>query len=244
MDKNSPIPLYYQLNTIIMDELNKGNYKNGDMIPTEAELSRIFGISLSTVRQCITQLVREGYLYRVKSKGTFVSGTGGAPKSGSKSVTNCHLAWAEQSGEIELSYRETVPMPQEMVKLGASALDKAVFIRIISRCLGIAPMRANIYLPYSQFAFMAEAQLPDHISLPDIFSAKSSTRVVRILRRFEAVTAGDEDVTILGAAPSSPILKMTTTLYGAGDSLLGIAYSFCQGGAGLLSVETVFSEDD
>ena len=37
------------------------------------EISEYFGISRPTVRQAINELVVEGYLYRVKAKGTFVS---------------------------------------------------------------------------------------------------------------------------------------------------------------------------
>lgn len=43
------------------------------MIPTEMELSQMFGISRTTVRQAISDLVREEHLYRIKSKGTFVA---------------------------------------------------------------------------------------------------------------------------------------------------------------------------
>ena len=43
------------------------------MIPTESEICSFFHISRTTVRQAITELVQEGHLYRVKSKGTFVA---------------------------------------------------------------------------------------------------------------------------------------------------------------------------
>ena len=43
------------------------------MIPTEKELSEMFLISRTTVRQAITEMVQEGWLYRIKSKGTFVA---------------------------------------------------------------------------------------------------------------------------------------------------------------------------
>ena len=73
IDKTVPIPLYFQLKELVLSEIKEGNYKSGDMIPTEKEISDSFGISRTTVRQAITELVQEGWLYRVKSKGTFVS---------------------------------------------------------------------------------------------------------------------------------------------------------------------------
>jgi len=73
IDKNTPIPMYYQLKKIILDMIKDGRLKPGDMIPTEMELSEIYGISRTTTRQAIMELVTEGQLYRVKSKGTFVA---------------------------------------------------------------------------------------------------------------------------------------------------------------------------
>ena len=73
LNKNTPIPLYFQLKKLILDELDSGELPVGSMLPTENELIEMFGISRTTVRQAITELVQEGKLYRIKSKGTFVS---------------------------------------------------------------------------------------------------------------------------------------------------------------------------
>src|SRR5690554_6426334 len=73
LNRDIPVPLYYQLKETILSEIKKENYKKGDAIPTEKELSEIFDISRTTVRQPVKELVNEGWLYRVKSKGTFVS---------------------------------------------------------------------------------------------------------------------------------------------------------------------------
>ena len=45
IDRNSPIPMYYQLKSLILKEINNGRLKVGDCIPTEAELIDNFGIS-------------------------------------------------------------------------------------------------------------------------------------------------------------------------------------------------------
>jgi len=72
LNKNIPIPLYYQLKTILLEYI-KEHHKDLDApIPTEVEISEYFGISRPTVRQAINELVVEGYLYRIKAKGTFI----------------------------------------------------------------------------------------------------------------------------------------------------------------------------
>jgi GntR family transcriptional regulator len=71
--RNSPLPRYYQLKEIIRERIRSGEWKPGDLIPSERELSEKYGISRMTARQAITDLVNEGLFYREQGKGTFVS---------------------------------------------------------------------------------------------------------------------------------------------------------------------------
>jgi GntR family transcriptional regulator len=71
--KNSPLPRYYQLKEIMRERVQSNEWKPGDLIPSERELSEKYGISRMTARQAITDLVNEGLFYREQGKGTFVS---------------------------------------------------------------------------------------------------------------------------------------------------------------------------
>ncbi|WP_408006939.1 GntR family transcriptional regulator [Pseudalkalibacillus sp. A8] len=73
MDKNSPLPLYHQLEEHIKSLIEKGELKPEDSLPSEREYAEKYDISRMTVRQAINNLVKEGYLYRRKGKGSFVS---------------------------------------------------------------------------------------------------------------------------------------------------------------------------
>ncbi len=71
--RKSPLPRYYQLKEIMREKIRAGEWKPGDLIPSERELGEQYGISRMTARQAITELVNEGHLYREQGKGTFVS---------------------------------------------------------------------------------------------------------------------------------------------------------------------------
>ena len=71
--RNSPVPRYYQLKEIMREKMASGEWKPGDLIPSERELGEKYGISRMTARQAITDLVNEGLFYREQGKGTFVS---------------------------------------------------------------------------------------------------------------------------------------------------------------------------
>jgi DNA-binding transcriptional regulator YhcF (GntR family) len=73
IDKNVPIPLYYQLKELIKKKIESGEFKPGDRLPTEQELSEMFSISRTPVRQALIELTYEGILYRRPGLGTFIS---------------------------------------------------------------------------------------------------------------------------------------------------------------------------
>ena len=72
LDKNSPIPQYFQLQTWLIEQIEQGIFKPNDKIPTEAELTQITGLARATIRQAVQNLVNMGYLERKKRLGTFV----------------------------------------------------------------------------------------------------------------------------------------------------------------------------
>lgn len=73
IDKNSSVPIYAQLEEIIIKKVKERVYLPGEALPTERELTELFGVSRMTIRQAISNLVHQGVLYKISGKGTFVS---------------------------------------------------------------------------------------------------------------------------------------------------------------------------
>src|SRR5574337_977754 len=67
------IPLYLQLAQILRGQIESGEYKVGDILPTEEQTSRDFGVSLITVREARRILADEGLISRQSGKGTFAT---------------------------------------------------------------------------------------------------------------------------------------------------------------------------
>jgi GntR family transcriptional regulator len=72
---NAPVPIYYQLQELILKDIENGTLLPGAMIPTEQQLVQSYGVSIGTVKKAVLNLVNQGYLYRIQGKGTFVTGT-------------------------------------------------------------------------------------------------------------------------------------------------------------------------
>lgn len=70
-----PTPVYYRLQSEIKEKIESGKWKPGMMIPPERVFVEENSVSIGTVKKAITNLVNEGFLYRVQGKGTFVTDT-------------------------------------------------------------------------------------------------------------------------------------------------------------------------
>ncbi len=73
LDKNYPLPIYYQLKELIREKIAQGVWKPGDLLPSERELSEQYDISRMTARQALNELLSEGLVRRVQGRGTFVA---------------------------------------------------------------------------------------------------------------------------------------------------------------------------
>jgi GntR family transcriptional regulator len=73
LDKSSSVPIYTQLEEAIKEKIKDKIYLPGEELPTERELTELFGVSRMTIRQAISNLVHKGILYKIPGKGAFVS---------------------------------------------------------------------------------------------------------------------------------------------------------------------------
>lgn len=69
----SRLPLYAQVEEALAAQIADGTYSVGAQLPPEDELIRLFGVSRTTVRTTINNLVRQGLLEIRRGRGTFVS---------------------------------------------------------------------------------------------------------------------------------------------------------------------------
>ncbi len=72
INRDAPVPLHHQVRNYLLGCIERGELLPGQKLLQEREYAARFGISLAPVRQAILDLVKEGYLYRVPGRGTFV----------------------------------------------------------------------------------------------------------------------------------------------------------------------------
>src|SRR5262245_16268930 len=70
--KHLPMHLHQQLNNAVLEGGEQGWLEPGAQLPRERELAQTLGVSLAPVRQAMADLTREGFVERIRGKGSFI----------------------------------------------------------------------------------------------------------------------------------------------------------------------------
>ncbi|MBK7356922.1 GntR family transcriptional regulator [Propionivibrio sp.] len=207
-------PLYQQIRALITRSLESGEWKPGDIIPSESELAERFGVSQGTVRKAIDELANENLLVRRQGKGTFVS-THDDPRSFFRFL---RLA----SNEGELLRLQSIPLECWRAKAGADvartlALEPGAPINIVRRLMKFGDEPAvfdEIYLPGELFPDLSLDILNSvAVSMYSLFESRYAVRIIRAEERLRAVSADRVSAELLQVAEGSPLLLVERVTY-------------------------------
>jgi GntR family transcriptional regulator len=67
------VPLYYQLQEVLKEDIDGGNWQPGEILPSEAELEAALGVSRTVIRKALDVLEADGQVVRQKGRGTVVA---------------------------------------------------------------------------------------------------------------------------------------------------------------------------
>ena len=73
INKESDIPLYQQLIHEIKKRVDIKILKENDKLPSESEICKTYNLSRTIVRMAMNILEQEGYIYKLRGKGSYVS---------------------------------------------------------------------------------------------------------------------------------------------------------------------------
>ena len=73
LEKNSFVPLYYQIQILLMEKIHSGELNDGDLLASEGELASTYQVSRTTARQGLRGLKVRGYTQGQRGRGTFIT---------------------------------------------------------------------------------------------------------------------------------------------------------------------------
>jgi GntR family transcriptional regulator len=90
LDPDSHTPLYQQLAGLLRERILSGDFKGGDLLPSEPALVSQFEVSRTTARLALGELRREGLVETLKGSGTRVRGRRSIRRVGSDRYARYH----------------------------------------------------------------------------------------------------------------------------------------------------------
>ncbi|MAT41211.1 MAG: hypothetical protein CL609_02640 [Anaerolineaceae bacterium] len=213
LNRNSPIPLYYQIKLILLENIENGEFAVGKLLPTESELMEKYFVSRATVRRVMQDLENDGYIKRTAGKGTFVI-----------------------RSKISRELTNLTSFTQDMKRLGKSVSSKIIKFEIITpsnnivekfglpegspllyvyrlRCVEEEPVAINIsYLNLPNGIVITKEEMEGAGSIYALLESKG-VPPIESDRTLEAIEANEERASILKIQPGSPLLMVEGLAY-------------------------------
>ena len=148
---------------LLKSDIEQGTYPVDSQIPTELELSKMYGVGRVTVRRAIEELVGEGYLTKRQGRGTFVTATKIIRKVHQKDdVQSFTQACAENGMKAgaRVVARKTVAADRDLASF--FGLDEGSDLILVSRVRtadGVPVLFENNYYPVDGFEFLKDIGL-------------------------------------------------------------------------------------
>ncbi len=215
-------PLYQQIKGLILQSLQSGEWKPGEVIPSEMDLAARFKVSQGTVRKAIDELAAENLVVRRQGKGTFVA------THAEQQVQYRFLKLQPDNGDT----RSEGPAERTIVdckRLRASAEiaralslrsgDTVLQVRRVLAFSGVPTILEDLWLPGTPFKGLTAERLRDsHGPMYAMFETEFGVRMVRADEKIRAVNPDAEQAKLLDVSTTAPLLSVERVAYTYNDT--------------------------
>jgi GntR family transcriptional regulator len=214
-------PLYQQIKGLILQSLQAGEWRPGELIPSEMELAARFKVSQGTVRKAIDELAAENLVMRRQGKGTFVA-THTAHQVQYRFL-KLHPDIGNQEGEGRAQRTivecKRVRAPAEIARLLAlRSGDTVVQVRRVLAFSYIPTILEDIWLPGQAFKGLTAEQMATYKGPTyAMFEAEYGVRMVRAEEKLRAVLPDEQQARLLDVPASTPLLSVERVAYTYND---------------------------
>jgi GntR family transcriptional regulator len=202
-------PLYAQVRALMISRLVRGDWRPGEILPSEGRLAAEFGVSQGTVRKALDEMAAQNLVVRHQGRGTFV-----AQHSEAQALFHFwHIR--DRKGVKELPTGQVLKLRAgratraEAVHLALPARARVWEILRLRHLRGEPVILERIAVPVALFPGL---DLPIGRDLPDelyvLYQEKFAVTVARAQEKLRAVAADKIDAKRLGVAAGSPLLEI------------------------------------
>lgn len=229
-------PLYFQLENLLKEQIEEGEYLKGDVFPTEKQLQKTYDVSRVTVRQAVSNLVNAGYLECHRGIGTIVVFQKIDEKL--KQVISFSEEMCQHGIVMETSYCHIAKVKASKVialNLSTGEQDKCYkLVRV--RCAKGVPIVYSITYLKDNIAFPLHDELYKK-SLYQLLKEEYGVQIVKGQDTLEAIGANKEISGFLEVEEGSPVFKRTRKTFDQKNETIEYTVCFYPGDKYKYSVE-------
>jgi GntR family transcriptional regulator len=221
-------PLYEQIKRMLTQSLIDGEWKAGEMIPSEMDLAARFKVSQGTVRKAIDELVSENILMRRQGKGTFVH------THNEEGMKLRFLRLTGEDGQKALPRNELLSCTRGKAnakiakKLNLKAGTAIIEIKRLLVFDDKPLILDHIIVPSAEFSGLGAKQIEQYKgSLYRMYEQEYDIRMVRAQEEIRALGADQEAAQALHIEVGTPLLGIERIAFTYGDRPLEWRFGLC-----------------
>jgi len=201
-------PLYQQIKALITQSLQSGEWKPGELMPSEVELAARFKVSQGTVRKAIDELAAENLVVRRQGKGTFVA-THHEERAHFRFLKLMPDEGVPHHPENRILEVRRIRAPAEVARLlELKSGDAVVYIKRLMCFDGAPTILEELWLPGQVFKGLTAERLVEY---------KFGTRMIRATEKIRAVAADAAAAEHLAVPAGTPLLVADRVSFTYGD---------------------------
>jgi GntR family transcriptional regulator len=211
-------PLYQQIKALITQSLQSGEWKPGELIPSEVELAARFKVSQGTVRKAIDELAAENLVVRRQGKGTFVS-THNEERAHFRFLRLAPDEGVPHHPDNQILEVKRLRAPAEVARLlELKSGDAVVYIKRIMSFDGAPTIVEELWLPGQLFKGLTAERLAEYKGpMYALFESEFGTRMIRATEKIRAVAADAGAAHYLRVPEGTPLLCAERVSFTYGD---------------------------
>lgn len=213
LDRQSVVPLYYQIQQSLLRQIRSGELMAGSPMPSEQEIATRLGVSRMTARQALKSLCSLGVAYSQRGKGTFVSAV--------KLEKNFRqvMSFSEEMGQRGsqpssrvLRFEKAEPSEEVKEALGLIAGEKIIRLKRVRLADSISLCIECTHLPLRFFPDLPEKYDPQ-TSLYQALGKHYGIQIELADEVAEASVATAEEAKLLKIRAKAPVFRFTRTAF-------------------------------
>lgn len=213
LDRQSVIPLYYQIQQALLEQIRTGALKVGQPVPSEQEIAERTGVSRMTARQALKSLCHLGVAYSQRGKGTFVA------RAKLEKDFRQVLSFSEEIRERGsrprsrvLAFKLITPASEIAEALGLAAKEQVFFLKRVRLADSVPLCIESTHIP-TRLCPELKTKFDPHDSLYEALFSFYGIQFDAADEVAEAAIASSEEAKLLRIRKGAPVFHFTRTAY-------------------------------